>query len=1495
MGNQDAQARLLLERELNELFTKNLEAIEKTKKSLSEQLEIQLNINKAASGNDKNTRNATDAQQELQQAVQDTNSAIQNNTSAQRDFEVALRDSAAEQDKQKEKMELAANVAGGFADAITGTISGLMGMGKAVGSLIGTIFNLTKAILSVPLDILDWFVQQAKDLPDDVKEATGGGGAANTALKEAMEETRKSFGDLASGPGKAVVDMYHNISSAGKLLAGTGLHLNQIFGSGVEGQAAILKYANEMATSLGVSFMNLAEDMKKNAGYYSLVGKAFNLSAEEMTTLQKRAYNMGQDPKKAVEEFSKTAMQLGKALNVDTKMLGKGMIEMTAAFPAFASKGAKAIGTATAHLHKLGIEVKDLKGMFDKFDSFDSAAESASTLSQTLGVQVDAMKLVQEQDPTKKLELMRNAFRAAGKDISQMTSAERKLALETTGMSEAMFDAAMGEGNKKKLLSETEKAAQAATKAQMDSTKAMKEMAKAIQRLMPSGGGGGGGGAEAPNVRKDFDGFFDAMKKGFLDGVQNAKPVKDVIENIGKSLKLIYKAAYEVGDAFVNNFPGVKSMLEGLKEFFDPNTLAPLITKTKNAFLQFFEDLNNIDPGKAVEKLISRISAVFSGQSAGGLDKIQQGFETFMKAVSGIAAKLVEKMMGMVTDAFIGLTNLIADPSPITNAAGAAEKGAESFFTPIGNAIKKKWPMLKAAMSEFFDKLWEQVIKPLLWKLAPYIAMYFGAQLAMQLGPVLGKELLQKAFKDEWFSKAASWLGPKLSSFANTVTSGMGNAFQRAMPGLSGRLSSLFSGSGGLFTRLSSMVGPGFARFASSIGGHLSTFGSWLSSSMGSLVGKAGTMLVSTGGKALLGAGILSLVVGGIKGGMEAYDAWKQGGDSKKVQHRFWAGFTSALTLGVFDTDEVEDAFFGTKNVAKKLIAADRKIVDEAVKEIHEYTESAAEDVKTRMKDLVKETNVAVDGMNKAIDALFRKKGPGAEVKIQALTDVKNALAKSAADIEAQDKEFDVQRKKAEDMSGEIKKMRESITKEEDSKAAYDLKLDAKRFSSEAIAELQALGKKYGEITGDVTDGVLTIDDDTWQHHNAEFQAILDKYGQTNEQIAKSFDLRKKEAEKTADQALSALDTGKLKEAFSAATEAGVTGEAVVKLQEELRRRFTTEAESQVKEAAKAGETQAQMLERVASERRRYVEDKMNEIDANAQREAQEQAQKTAAAEAAAKEERIQRAKDLPATIKHINESLNALPKLEEDLDKALANFEKKFNLDAFKKKIQTAADKIAEIFPLIEQAFKNAAEKSKAAVSTTSAIKDINITMTEVIGIIERVNRMSKEIPTAVKLNEIYTQIKNLSNFMITLTSDVGPDGQPGLMKVFATQVKAPDLTAAITAMSSLGQLTNTAKNALENVTQYEKLIHKISEIANKPPLDPKGKVHAVAQVIAGLTTAPGGKVEVTHNLPNVKIEIKVDMNAAQVAKAIVHQPVGTSGGHNQYFGTGATKPNVS
>ena len=764
-----------LQAALNGQLKETLEYFEQIESSLSKQVGMMKNLNDSMS---KGYSNASKSAQGLADAEKAVSEGAEKATKSQQDFSTAIKTGKKEVEDYQKSLDSAAKMGAAFGDSLTSAASGTLGLVKASANLIGTLVNVGMSIASIPFKLWDAFIEKSMNMP------------YNPAFRQAMEDVRKVFGDLASGTGKQVMTRYYDLRQNMDQLVKSGISFRQIFGYGFEGRAKALEFMRESSAALGSQFGEMAESMIKHGTELLLSQKGMGHSAEEAAKAMLFFKNSGQDATKMYIELGATAAALSKQTGFNIKTLSKAMVETIEAFPQFSKGGVTAMAKVADYTHRLGIQVKDLQGVFDKFDSFDQAAEAASHLSQAFGVNIDAMKMVKEQDPTKRLESLRTAFRAAGKDINSMTTAERKLAEQTVGLSGAAFEAAMGEGNKKKALSESEKASLAATKAAKDQVKAMKELAKAIERVVP------------PQFQK-FKGFFDAFEQGFSRGLFWSKNFGGMMISLQSVFREVYFFGMRFAQMLDRTFPGLQKFADGFKKIFNPGTFSKMLGEILGTFETFFKK-SQTDPKAGFQTLVDNLKNIFKSFFGGegadsALSLIKEGATKMLSVLGTVLGEGVKLLMQMMTEGIKNITDLILHPEQASGALSSAGGVASSLFGPLLDAIKESGPALVGALKDLWSAAWPK-IQPYVEEAGWMLAKFFAIKFALTFGLTVAAEFAKNKIKDMLIG------GGGISGIATSLTEKLSGSIGMGIMKMQSSNSPLMRKAGGLLEKIMEKV-----------------------------------------------------------------------------------------------------------------------------------------------------------------------------------------------------------------------------------------------------------------------------------------------------------------------------------------------------------------------------------------------------------------------------------------------------------------------------------------------------------------------------------------------------------------------------------------------------------------------------------------------------------------------------------------------------------------
>jgi len=568
------------------------------------------------------------------------------------------------------------------------------GFVKSITAIGQGIFSLGLSLLKLPLTVFDKMAEAAGEM------------ASDTSIFEAKERIREEFGDLNSGLAKQVISAQASISQA---LAKSGRSIASVFGTGPQGIAASFEAAADLAKGLGDVVNILGEDFDKAAGDLYVFKTGMGLANEDIKGLVVAATVSGQKVGDLAGTIQKLSQDFAK-MGFSTKGFARDMTYMLTNTVKYGKLSAAQVAATTAYVKKLGLEVKQIESLNAAFDDFETAATNASKLAQAFGMQVDAMKMMKEQDPGKRLQMLRDSFRATGKSIDQMTRQEKQLLAQTAGLDESIVEQALSTKNMgksyKQLSDESEKSA----KKQKSQQEMFEELGNAIKKMTEALSYSGG--------------FFNQFLSGMGEGIKRSGPMRQVLRDMGGALRSVRMFGREVGDMFVKMFPGVKQMLDALHEFFKGGNFKKTLNDFREVFKKFFLDLEK-DPKKALDNfyqnLKKKFTDIFDRNSSAGKGFIE-GAKKFLVTVGAIIAGGIKIVGEHLADGIKRFADFIRNPDQLV---GKAKTMGQTFFDPILASMADVLPKIASAMGDLF--------KALLIKLAPTIIKYMSIYLTFAI------------------------------------------------------------------------------------------------------------------------------------------------------------------------------------------------------------------------------------------------------------------------------------------------------------------------------------------------------------------------------------------------------------------------------------------------------------------------------------------------------------------------------------------------------------------------------------------------------------------------------------------------------------------------------------------------------------------------------------------------------------------------------------------
>jgi hypothetical protein len=661
-------------------------------------------------------------------------------------------------DYLQDKHPVAVGAALGALSGLAQGFKNLMAMGSGVmdflGGLVGSLFEVGKAIISIPIKIFEGLMEKAN---------SAGGGISE--LAEAINNMRKEFGALSGPTNTAIMGISKDLGN----LQLSGVSAMQVFGN----MADRVKAVTELFVQGGPGIRQFSQEILDGGGAVLALQKGLGITNEQMGKLGSLAKSKGMTITKTLTDITKYADNLGKRFGLDSKLISKSMAEMSTDLAHFGHMSVKEIGRAAAYFQKLGVEVKDVTGMMDKTMTFEDAAEAVSQMNSALGTNVDLNEVMQAgADPTKLFALYSKALQDTGKDLTKLDARERAFLKQQTGMTDEMLNAAIAHKDAADMQKEMTKEADKAEKKVMTTEEAISKLSDAMERLLKSGGGDG------PK------GFWDAFTSGIEKGIMSSQEFMGLMKNLRLSTMEFTKAGFSLGKTLVEMFPGIKDILGGLKDLFDPGRIGKFIRGATADIAGFFKDLTEgkMSFPQLMDKLKEKFFDFFDKSGPAG-QKLMKGFEKFFKAIRDIFAQAIKWVMTKVGEFVKDIVDFIKNPSG-PDVSGLKD-GATSFLAPIADAFREGWKVLGPALKDLFEVVMQKLADIVLPMIKKFAADNWGKIALVLFGPAFAQALVGALIPA---------LGGALVKSVGGLLSGGGGGLIDAVKGVVGKIASAVGG-----------------------------------------------------------------------------------------------------------------------------------------------------------------------------------------------------------------------------------------------------------------------------------------------------------------------------------------------------------------------------------------------------------------------------------------------------------------------------------------------------------------------------------------------------------------------------------------------------------------------------------------------------------------------------------------------------------------------------
>ena len=750
---------------MNELLEAQTKLWEKLAGSMSQAMNVSQSLKSATEG-------ASEAQKKSAETTQNLNDIIKENTDGTDGLTDALGRNQKAMSINTNKLDKYAKVAIGAkvaTDAFNSGINFLSGSWDLLTSGVSGAIGL----FSSGMKVVTGFFSGLFSAAADYRNKTAG------EMFAANQDIIKQFGNLDETQGKFVKSMSKELGPASAALGKAGNSLWAAIGNG----AAVLKEMTALAGDFGDSLVFLQDQVGGAVSELLIMKKGMNLSADAMKNLGSIANSTGGSLQDSLTEGMVASAYLSKQFGVDVKIIGKNLSALASDMETFGHLSTKEMAAVATYSAKLGVEIGALKGVMDKFDSFEGAAQSAGKLAEAFGMNIDAMAMMNAENPAERIDMLRQSLADTGKSFDELSRHEKKLMAETMGMDMSSLQNAMSIDPDEMGFDDFGDAAEEAAE-KMTPEQAMADVAKSIEKM-------------AHAMTNMTDGPFSEFIRGFMQVLERSPEWKELMKLIGSWLKEFFEMGKAVGELFLGFLRGPgKGVLEQLKNIFNLDRIRKFKDDVVGAFSKFF-DLLDADPQAAIEGLFDDIMAAITDWSTGTGEGATGISDMFMNMIEGgirILGGLIPKIMTTVAGWLVNLTEAIRDWFD------GDKKGQDNMTDGIGGALSQAMSNIGAAWS---DKLWpalSDLFSLLLEKAAPYIIGYLALGFTFIFMKAIGTAMIQLAAMSI-AKKIGAGLGKMLGGKDGALEEAQKSLPKEAKPG-SGEQKSMFQGLKDMFDEL---------------------------------------------------------------------------------------------------------------------------------------------------------------------------------------------------------------------------------------------------------------------------------------------------------------------------------------------------------------------------------------------------------------------------------------------------------------------------------------------------------------------------------------------------------------------------------------------------------------------------------------------------------------------------------------------------------------------
>lgn len=446
-----------------------------------------------------------------------------------------------------------------------------------MGSVLNSFKNLVTGFLTLPFTV----AKEMSKLGGSLREIF------EVQIGQTLEDLKEKF-SMDSYIGKQIQSLSRAGSSAILAFKDPTSEYVKMFGYGVEGIKKYITSYAEVTESLGPWGEIYAKEIanaemsslfftkiKNAAGYDAEAFKYLSLDAGiNMESLSKRTYDMWMATSYVADQFK-----------IDKKQLSKNFVTLRKDIMLFGHISDVELNSTAATMTKMGVKMEDAAAVFNKFSTFEAAANSVAILSQTFGMNLNAMDMLKAEKPEEIFSMFENAMLDTGRSFEDLSRFEKNIMAQQTGMSAESLKALM---SYKKMGYTFEEAREMLeendpTEKMLKSLDTFNDTIKEFKQIFNEGS------------------FFDSIRKGFMTRLTYHSDTKKTLMSLSEGYEGLYRYAQKIpAGTIVKLIRPIRYIIDTMRKIFESKGFQKSIKFIIEGMGKLLETSFNITPEEVI-------------------------------------------------------------------------------------------------------------------------------------------------------------------------------------------------------------------------------------------------------------------------------------------------------------------------------------------------------------------------------------------------------------------------------------------------------------------------------------------------------------------------------------------------------------------------------------------------------------------------------------------------------------------------------------------------------------------------------------------------------------------------------------------------------------------------------------------------------------------------------------------------------------------------------